>query len=269
MTQTDSIAEASTAVRKMWERHGIQQPFRFLGFCLSLLPIPVISQVGQALDRHLSDKAFEHEVRDLWAELDVLNARVSELPTLETAIQEVAKTLSNNASLSSKVRVFLNRLAPDASEFAVLTESGSYQQIVNSIVTADISRFVATSGSNNVLIGTTINSHQTSLHATGGSKNYVDGSSFNAPSGSVKMQQITTTGPINVGGDHVGFGKDGSIGFGEGGVLSFGPPAFEVSACCPNCKATITGDKRTLAMRNSVQCQSCKAIVTYDPKTLL
>jgi hypothetical protein len=49
----------------MWETHGVQDPLRFLRFCLSLLPVPGLQQAGAALDRHYSDKAFEAEVKTM------------------------------------------------------------------------------------------------------------------------------------------------------------------------------------------------------------
>jgi len=53
-----AIQEASNQARILWEKHGVNKPIRFIGYCLSLLPVPVISQIGNAIDRHLGDKAF-------------------------------------------------------------------------------------------------------------------------------------------------------------------------------------------------------------------
>jgi hypothetical protein len=58
LTENETLEPASNSIRKMWEKHGIKEPMRFLGFCLSLLPLPVIQQAGMALDRHLGNNAY-------------------------------------------------------------------------------------------------------------------------------------------------------------------------------------------------------------------
>lgn len=268
MNQASSIQSAATAVRKLWETHGIKQPLRFLGFCLSLLPVPIIPQIGQTLDRHLSDQAFHREVDDLWTHIESLNSSVSQVSTLEAAIQEIAKTVSADHDTSARVRAFLSKLGGQATEFKMITEDNSYQQIVNSIITADLSLFRAHSGSTNVLIGTTVNSDSTTLLATKGSKNFVDNTRFQGNAGSVAMQKITTNGPIQVAGSGVGFGVGGSIGFGIGGSLAFGPSPFEVTAACPKCNASIKADKRKLAGYTSIQCLNCKAVLPFDSRSI-
>ena len=268
MNQELSIQSAATAVRKLWETHGIKQPLRFLGFCLSLLPVPIIPQIGQALDKHLSDQAFQREVDALWAHIESLNSTVGQVSTLELAIQEIAKTVSADQDTSARVRTFLSKLGGQATEFKVITEDNSYQQIVNSIITADLSLFSAHAGSTNVVIGTTVNSNSTTLLATKGSRNLVDNTKFQGSAGSVAMQKITTNGPIQVAGSSVGFGEGGSIGFGIGGSLGFGPSPFEVSATCPRCNASIKTDKRRLVGYTSVQCPNCKAVLPFDPRSI-
>jgi hypothetical protein len=268
MTIADSISAASNATRKLWERHGIRHPLRFLGFCMSLLPVPAIAQVGQMLDRHLSDKAFEREVNEIWSQIEALNSRVTGISTLEAAIQEVARTVASDESLSAKVKEFIAGLRPDASEFSVITEDGSYQQILNSVISADVSHFIAKSGSTNFLSGVTVKSSKTTLHASGNSKNFVDNTNFQGPSGTTGMKRITATGSVQVADASVGFGPGGAIGLGVGGVVAFGPSPFEMRSVCPKCQHTITADKRVLAKFTSVQCPNCKAVIGYDPKSL-
>ena len=103
---------------------------------------------------------------------------MSQVSTLEAAIQEIAKTVSADHDTSARVRAFLSKLGGQATEFKMITEDNSYQQIVNSIITADLSLFRAHSGSTNVLIGTTVYSDSTTLLATKGSKNFVDNTRF-------------------------------------------------------------------------------------------
>lgn len=239
----------------MWEKHGIREPMRFLGFCLSMLPIPGIQQAGSALDRHLGDKAFETQLEELWSEITAANKLVSTVDTLEEAIQEIAKTIEATPQLEAKTNQFITSLGRAQKEFSVLTENQSYQELRNSIIHADISAFVAKGGSTNVIQDSTVNSEKTHLHATDSSKNFVDGTTFQGLGGAVSMQGITTQGPISV--------QDSSIGFGDGGLISFGGNPNVVSGNCPACNELLQIDKRELANYSQVQCHKCKSVFPY------
>lgn len=255
MSDTESIEVASSAVRKMWEKHGIKEPMRFLGFCLSMLPIPGIQQAGAALDRHLGDKAFEAQLTELWSEIAAANDLVSKVDTLEEAIREIAKTVEASAALEAKTKQFISSLGARQKEFSVLTENQSYQEILNSIIHADLSAFVAKSGSTNVIQGSTVNSEKTHLHATDNSKNFVDGTTFQGSGGAVSMKGISTQGPISVQGSGIGFGPGGSITFG-------GNPNL-LSGNCPACSELLQVDRRELARYSQVQCHKCNSIFLY------
>lgn len=228
---------------------------RFLGFCLSMLPVPGIQQAGSALDRHLGDKAFEKQLAELWAEIATANELVSKVETLEEAIQEIAKTIKDSPELEAKTSQFIAELSRNQKEFSVLTENQSYQEIINSIIYADISAFVARRGSTNVIQGSTVNSEKTLLHATDNSKNLVDGTTFQGSGGAVSMNGISTQGPISVQGSGVGFGAGGSISFG-------GNPNI-LSGNCPGCNELLQVDKRELAKYSQVQCHKCKSVFPY------
>ncbi|MCQ8876888.1 hypothetical protein NQT69_02420 [Pseudoalteromonas shioyasakiensis] len=255
MNNNNSIETASNAVRKMWETHGIKKPMRFLGFCLSLLPIPGIQQAGSALDRHLSDKAFEAQLEALWAEISAANEMVSKVDSLEKAIQEIAKTIESSPELEVKTTQFISSLGNAQKEFSVLTENQSYQELRSSIIHADISAFVATGGSTNVIQNSTVNSEKTHLHATDNSKNYVDGTTFQGGGGAVSMQGITTQGAVSV--------QESGIGFGAGGSISFGGNPNQVSGNCPNCNELLRLDKRELANYKRAQCHKCNGVFPY------
>ena len=255
LNENKAIEPASNSVRKLWEKHGIKDPMRFLGFCLSLLPLPAIQQAGQALDRHLSDKAFEAELSALWDEIKAANGLVARVETIEEAIKEIAKTIQSNPQLGQKTESFIGRLGTTQEEFLVLTENHSYQALVNTIVHADISAFVARNSSTNVIEHSTINSEKTHLHATDGSKNYVHGTTFQGTGGAVSMQGITTQGPISVQGS--------GVGFGPGGALIFGGNPNEVFGNCHFCNASIRVDKRVLANYREIQCHSCKRVMQF------
>ena len=255
MSDKKTIEAASNTVRKMWEKHGIKEPMRFLGFCLSMLPIPGIQQAGSALDRHLGDKAFEAQLTELWTEIAAANELISKVETLEEAIQEIAKTIEQSPALEAKTNKFIADLGSNQREFSVLTENQSYQEIRSSIIHADISAFVARGGSTNVIQNSTVNSEKTHLHATDNSKNFVDGTTFKGSGGAVSMQGISTQGPISVQGSGIGFGAGGSISFG-------GNPNI-LSGNCPTCNELLKIDKRELAKYSQVQCHKCKSVFPY------
>jgi hypothetical protein len=239
----------------MWEKHGIKEPLRFLGFCLSMLPVPGIQQAGAALDRHLGDKAFEAELEVLWAEISAANELVGQVATLEEAIQEIAKTIEASPNLQTKTSEFIDSLGSNQIEFSVLTENQSYQELRSSVIHADISEFVATGGSTNVIQDSTIHADTTHLHATDNSRNFVDRSTFQGSRGAVSMQGITTQGPIIVQGSGIGFGAGGSISFGSNPNL--------VSANCPVCNELLQADKRELFKYSQVQCYKCKTVHSF------
>ncbi|WP_200885980.1 hypothetical protein [Aeromonas hydrophila] len=259
MSDNKSIEVASNSIRRMWEKHGIKEPMRFLGFCLSMLPLPGIQQAGMALDRHLGDKEFNAQLEQLWIEISNANELVSKVATLEEAIQEIAKTIDSFPDLEAKTTQFIASLSASQREFSVLTENQSYQELRNSIIHADISAFVAKNGSTNVIQNSTVNSEITHLHATGNSKNFVDGSTFQGSQGGVSMKGISTQGPISVQGS--------GIGFGLGGSICFGGNPNEVSGNCPNCNELLIMDKRELYKYTHVQCHKCKSTFPFKLPT--
>lgn len=255
MSDNKSIEVASNSIRKLWEKYGIKEPMRFLGFCLSMLPVPGIQQAGAALDKHLGDRAFEAQLAELWSEIATANELVSKVETLEEAIQEIAKTIDSSPTLEAKANQFIAKLGRNQKEFSVLTENKSYQEIRSSIIHADISAFVARGGSTNVIQGSTVNSEKTHLHATDNSKNYIDDTTFQGSGGAVSMNGISTQGPISVQGSGIGFGSGGSISFG-------GNPNI-LSGNCPACNEFLQVDKRELAKYSQMQCHKCKSVFPF------
>lgn len=255
MPQQNSVRESADAIRKLWDKHGIKAPFRLLGFCLSLLPIPVIQQAGSALDRHLSDKALDAELARVWLQLEAANAAVAQVETLEAAITEIAQTVQGNKELLAACQHLSATLATTGSEFVVDTTDGSYQQIVNSVVQAARVFISATSTSTNVLENTKFLSRSTHLHASGGSRNFVSGTTFTDGVGTVGMQGISTQGNIRVSGN--------SVGIGPGSALIFGGNPNEVSGVCPKCQGRVTVDKRRLTGFSSVQCPHCSQVLPF------
>ncbi|WP_341891349.1 hypothetical protein [Variovorax sp. YR752] len=249
MSHSQQVEVSAGAVRKLWEKHGIKAPLRFVAFCLSLLPIPVIAPAAQALDRHLSDKAFDGELGKVWARIEALNDAASKVETLEDAIAEIAKTVSTHGELESDVRSLIRRMGTHQKEFLAIAEDGGYQQFVNSLVMAESAYFIAKSGSTSTLENTTVSADRTVLHTTGGSKNFVDGTTFQGIGGSVSMHGMRTEGQVTVSGS--------GVGLGPGSALVFGGNPFIVNGTCPFCSAKLEVDRRRLAGFAQVTCPTC------------
>jgi len=256
VTQENSIQTSANAIRKLWEKHGIRSPFRLLGFCLSLLPIPVIQQAGAALDRHLSDKDLESELSRVWSQLEATNAAVATVETLEAAITEIAQTVQHNSELLAACEHLSATLASKSSEFVVQTEINSYQQIVNSVIQAGHVLISATAGSSNILENTNVVSPRTHLHASEGSFNFVNKTTFTDRAGTISMQGISTVGDVVVTGNSVGGGQSNYT------IISGGNPNV-VSGACPKCDGHITVDKRQLIGFSSIQCPHCFHVLQF------
>ncbi|QYR52963.1 hypothetical protein [Lysobacter soyae] len=260
MSHTQQVEQSASAVRRMWERHGIKQPLRFVAFCLSMLPIPVIQQVGQAVDRHLSDKDLDDRLQGLWDKVVALNAAAQTAETVEDAVIEVARAVESSPELQQETRALLQQLGIQQKEFIAIAEDGSFQSILNSLVVAESAVFSSRSGATTSIEGATVQADRTLLHSTGGSKNYVSNSTFQGVGGSVGMQGISTQGNITVQGSSVGFGPNSS--------LSFGGNPYLVSGKCPNCGTLNQADRRQLTGYTHIQCAGCKAALPFSLQSL-
>lgn len=255
MKHSLQVEHAANAVRKLWDTYGIQEPLRFLGFCLSLLPLPVIPQVGQVLDRHLSDKALEKDLEKIWNEIKALNEAVSKIANLEDAIAEIAKTIESNAKLIENGYEFIQKLAIYQKEFIVIADKGSYQEITKSLIVAENAHFIAESGSVNSIEGTTVNAERTVLRASEGSHNYVNQAIFKGLHNAVSMQGVTLQGNVMI--------KENSINaFGPGPayINAIAPNPFLLQLICPKCSYSRLVDRRNFIGHESMECPSCKGI---------
>lgn len=256
MTHTKQVEASASAVRKLWERHGIKQPMRFLGFCLSLLPIPVIQQAGQSIDRHLSDKDMDARLSAVWEKITTLNGLAQTVETLEEAIVEVAKTVETNDSLQNEALSFLRSLGAYQNEFIAIAEKESFQQIVHSLILAESVKFVSRSGGTNAIENSSVYAQSTLLHSTGGSKNFVSNTTFQGLSGAVSMQRISTQGNITL--------RGSSVSFGPNSAITFGGNPYLVSGNCPLCGTLNQVDRRHLAGYSYIQCKNCKKTLPFS-----
>jgi hypothetical protein len=238
---------------------------RFIGFCLSLLPVPVIQQAGQAIDRHYSDKSFQSELQKTWDQLISLNSEINRIDELEKAIQEIARTVKEHPTLTKSVQDLLNQLPNGSTSFRVITEDNSFQEILDCLISADITVVQAKGNSINQITGTTVNSPSTLLHASGNSENRVRSTSFISPKGSTSMDNLSTQGPIKIEGSSIGIGAGGVIGFGPQGMLGFSPPknaqstvvSGNLSASCKNCHVLLRFKRSELIGKSIITCPIC------------
>lgn len=87
MNNLPSVKIAADVIRSFWKKHGVKKdPLIFLGFCISLLPVPAIQQMGQALDRHLSDKKLEEDREKIWDQIKILNPAITKIENIENSI---------------------------------------------------------------------------------------------------------------------------------------------------------------------------------------
>lgn len=255
MSHTPQVEQSATTVRRMWERHGIKQPLRFVAFCLSMLPIPVIQQVGQVIDRHLSDEELDRRLEQIWEKVVASNKAAQSAETVEDAVLEVARAVESSTELQQETRALLQLFGSQQKEFVAISEEGSFQSFLNSLLMAESALFSSRSGGTTTIEGTKVHADRTQLHATGGSRNYINNSTFQGLGGSIGMQGMSTQGSISV--------QDSSVGFGSGSGLIFGGNPFLVSANCPLCSTLIQADWRQLVGHTHVQCPGCKAACSF------
>ena len=254
-----SIEVACTAARNFWNTHGIKKPVQFVAFCLSLLPIPVISEAGKALDRHLSDKASAEKSAAIWEAIKKHEPALEKVATLEESVKLIAQTLEANTPQLREVETFTRGLCEAVPDFQIITENHSYQELVHCIVEADVAQIVARNFSKNRIERTTIEAERTHLHASNNSQNLMHETKFTTKGkGSVGMNVISQQGNIFVGGGAVGFAEGGSLGFGPGGMISFGAPSQMLSGPCPLCGATVQVEAAQVSRLTHTQCPACK-----------
>lgn len=247
-----NIKESSNVIRKLWEKHGIRKPFRFLGYCLSLLNLPVISGMGNAIDKHLSDKENQKKIDEIWSEIASINQEANDVESVEESIKIIAEVIQQSPKLADIVEEYINDLTGNISEFKMIAENNSFNSLNKSIVDADISVFLTDSSSRTDINKSSITSKKTIIHTKGDSKTNIDGSTFKGEKGSVSMHGIRTQGPISV--------QDSGIGFGAGGGIIFGGNPNIVSGNCPHCGRKISISKIDLQGYTKIKCPHCQGI---------
>ncbi|MGO2393633.1 MAG: hypothetical protein ACTH69_16250 [Halomonas sp.] len=264
MKHTKKVDVAASAIRKLWENHGIKEPMRFLGFCLSLLPIPGISQAGLVLDRHLSDKGFEKEVENIWNAIKRTNENIATISPLEDAIAEVARTVNTDDELIQKTSDFLSRLANNQSEFRIITDENSLNEIINTLIEAENTLITTSNNSNTLLENVRVNSNKTSITTTNNSSTRIDKSIFSAPAGAVKVAKTSTKGHVEFLGNEVRLHGNSELNIFESGNISVYArnkplPEDTIDFICPRCQHSHKLKLKEIITGQLLVCVNCRA----------
>lgn len=238
---------------------AIHVDLSYCAFLISLLPIPGIQQSAQIIDRITSNKNLNDRFNNVWEEIKIVNSKLDQIADEFEKFQEIAGAVKYNLNLNNNfeklITETINLLDEPDSEFTVLTEHWSYQEILNSIIDVDYAQIIALSGSTNVIENTEFNAKKTLLRSSNNSKNYVDNTSFKGKKGSVRMNGITTQGNIVI--------KGSGIGMRGGSTIIFGGNPNILTGECSICTQTIQVDKRQLVGFSRIQCPHCKALLNF------
>lgn len=260
MSEEKILEQSSNIVRKWWEKHGIQKPFRFLGFCLSLIPLNIISRVGQVIEKHIENIENRKELDQIWAKIKELRPEIDSATSNEESIRGIAQLVKSNAEIMRMTEKYIKDLYPNNIELLIITRGASLQEFIRNKIDANIFVVDTAGGSQTLISGTTVNADKITLKATGDSCNTFVDTTFSGKNGSVKFNNIDVGGHVEVedskvatlakgpGGGSVKEGQIlGEIGFGPGGAR-IGVPL------CPQCNSPL------FSTTNGKLCKRCNVI---------
>ncbi|HBD93213.1 MAG TPA: hypothetical protein DDY71_16725 [Spirochaetia bacterium] len=250
----DKIKGIFDILKIIWNNKALHNDLSYYSFILSLLPIHGLQQTAQVFDKIFSNKELNLRFEDLWQEINSINSKLKDINDLALKYHEIAGIVKYNENLNNKISLAITDtiqyLKNEKSEWTMLTEDWSYQEVINSIVTVDYAQIISINGSKNIIENTEIKANRTLLHASDKSKNYVNNTTFTGLSGAVGMNNVATEGNIVV--------EDSGIGFGNGGAIYFGDNPHLVNGKCPFCNTEIQIDKRKLIGYSQIKCFNCK-----------
>lgn len=220
---------------------------RYIAFGISLVPIPLMQQAAQIVDRMLSDVDSAQKLEEIWAELARLNSKVAD-GNLEESIIEVAATVAAHPELQRSVEWILEELG-EGTTFSVVSETGGLQTLINSIVEAERAQFIATSAGSNVLHGVSVRANHTLLRATDKGQNFVSNAEFSSAAGAVTMSGITAVGAIGISGPGISLSENSGLMFGGQRLVRYG--------VCPACKNNVTFEMHEIKGKSEMPCPHC------------
>jgi hypothetical protein len=151
-------------------------------FIISLLPIPVVQQAGQILNKIVNDHSLKTKFDDIKREIFDTNEKIEFIGDELERIREIAKSVNQVSKFERKVEALsdqlLSAVKQENTEFVIDTQRSSVQVLIKQIIDADFVGISAIDGSQNVIRGTQIAAKNTRLTAHDNSMNYIDVPSF-------------------------------------------------------------------------------------------
>lgn len=231
----------------------------YLTYYMSIIPIPILQNIGLATNKIFENMAINAEFEEIKIEIDRIDSTLQGIQEDLERVDKIAKIVSENKNVQNKIEKLLQDLLAELKKekpsiFTVETTKFSLQTLNNSIIEADLCRFISQNSSKNVVRDTKIKANETHLKADNSSENHFDNTEFKGPEGSVGMQNMGVIGNTVV--------KNASIGFGPGGGLVFRSPPV-ATGICPHCKNEIRVNPEQLKGYTNIQCPHCTRVVPF------
>lgn len=239
-------------VKGYFKNEKIVEDASYYTFLVSLLPLPVIQQSAQVLDRMLNNHNLKLKFDEIWMFMTSNFEQLNKLEIEFEKIKELASLVNKNEDIRQRICELLDEVVVQDKEtqWVLETTNNSIQSILNVIINYDFAKIIAEDHSNNSIVNSNFNVKNAHLIARNNSSNYFDKTSFNDINvGSVSMENITTKGDV--------FVRGNAIGLMDGSEIIFGTNPNLVSGECPFCKTKLVFDKRNLIGKKNVQCKTC------------
>ena len=118
----------------------------YASFIVSLLPIPGLQQATMTLSKISSDASLNQQFNEIWGEVKKLNKDIVNLKQDFEQIRTISGTIKYNSKLNEKFSTFIDeakqKISNEESSWTMLTINESYQEIIDSIVEADNTKFI-------------------------------------------------------------------------------------------------------------------------------
>jgi len=236
------------------ENEYLYEDISYSAFILSLSPIPGPQQLGQIVDRISTNKILKIKFGDIWKKIKEANENILNIENELEKIKEIGVVINSKSELNEMVKGLIEDIN-QGSEFSIETKDWSYQEVINSIIEADLVRITAANNSTNVVEDSEIKSRKAKLTASDGSRNFFNNTNFTGTQGSVGMNGISTIGDVEV--------TESSVGLKSGSAIVFGANPNIISGTC-SCGHKVEVDKRNLVGYTQIQCPNCKTTMPFS-----
>lgn len=228
-----------------------------LAYIVSLLPVPIISQLGSITTRTLDQQALDKELSSLEEKILSYSKNFASINNVQEMSLEIDAMAKSHKDLKSDIINLTNlleeRLKTVSSDIDIRSKDYSYQNLIECSLDADLVTLHSHNNSSVSLRDTTVVSPVTKLHASQNSVNTFHGTTFtgNSNKSSVGMRGISQLGNVAVTTDDNGPG----ITMYDGGSIIFESP---LTGNCSVCKGAFEVPRLQLRGRTHIQCPHCK-----------